>query len=136
MIKKKLFFKCIFNHAEQRLPRWTSLKNQVKVPKKRWSQKITEKRQNDDYKWRHTSKAEHDIKKNFKLFLWSSLTTFTMINIVKKSSYSTWNRDLVKNYWKTAKWRQYDVIQSTGHDGKNNFFPKYIYDHAEQLLSW
>ena len=34
MIRKKNFFKCISNHAEQLLPQYTSLENLVKVPKK------------------------------------------------------------------------------------------------------
>ena len=33
------------------------------MPKKGLSQQITEKRQNDDYKWGHTTKTGHDMKK-------------------------------------------------------------------------
>ena len=39
------------------------LKFKLKCLKKGLRQHITDKRQNDDYKRRHTSKTEHDIKK-------------------------------------------------------------------------
>ena len=35
------------------------------MSKKGLSQQITEKRQNDDYKWCHTSKTGHEMKKKF-----------------------------------------------------------------------
>ena len=46
-MKKEILSKCIYNHAEQLLRWQTSLKNQVRVPKKGLSQQITEKRQNN-----------------------------------------------------------------------------------------
>ena len=51
-MKKKILSKCIYDHAEQFSQWQTSLKNQVGVPKKGLSQQITEKWQNDGYKWR------------------------------------------------------------------------------------
>ena len=42
-IKKDKKSKCIYDQAEQLLPRETSLENQVKVPKKELSQQITKK---------------------------------------------------------------------------------------------
>ena len=89
MIRKGNFFQIVplimlsnFYHDQH------CLKIKLRWRNRRLTQKITEKRQNDGCMTSYVKIGTwYEIKKNFKMFLWSCWATFTMLNMAWKSSW-------------------------------------------------
>ena len=110
--KNKTLSKCVSGHTKQLLPWSTLFENQVKVSKQEIKSKKSLKNGKMMTVWRHTSKSGHEMKKIFQnvfsghteeLLPWSTLLKI-QVKVTKQEIKS-------KNYWKTAKWRLYDVIR-------------------------